>query len=818
MSVHIFGIRHHGPGSARSLCQALAHLKPDIVLVEGPPDAEAMLPLLVHPEMQPPVALLVYVPDCPQQAVYYPLAVFSPEWQAIHYGLTQQIPVWLIDLPQAHRFALDTSDSPETPETLDRSDPLRLLAQAAGYQDSEHWWEDLVEQRRDSTDLFAAILEAMTVLRAEVEQAAVHPAKGESLPIEPSEIQASPGEQSVGEPSEIQEFPEEQSVGEPSGIQPEVQASPGEPGASPQLLEAQREAYMRQRIRAAQRQGFETIAVVCGAWHAPALATMPTAKTDTALLKGLPKLKVTATWIPWTYRNLARSSGYGAGIESPGWYEHLWQQGEAAESGQDFAQASIQGSTQGTDARTSSIHWMTRVARLLRQQDLDASSASVIEAVRLAETLSALRDRSFPGLSELNEAAQTVLCFGDTLPLRVIHNQLIVGQRLGQVPAETPMVPLQQDLFRQLKRLRLKPETANTELDLDLRKPMDLARSHLLHRLVLLGLTWARYRDATRTKGMGTFRESWHFSQWQPEFALRLIEAGIWGNTLEQATTAWTCDRANRATLPDLTHLIEQTLLANLPEAIAHLITRLESEAAIASDITHLMAALPPLVNVMRYGNVRQVDTIMVAPVVEGLITRICIGLPLAAVSLDDGAAANLYQLLISVQGAIALLQHPDALAQWQQVLAQLSDQQGLHGLIAGRCCRLLFEAGFFSPEETSRRLGFALSMATDPPQAAAWIEGFLSGSGLLLLHNPALWEVLEDWVMQLSPEGFTATLPLLRRTFATFAAPERRQMAERVRQGQTRSQGNAKSNAFDWHRADAALPLITQLLGLPIP
>ena len=50
-----------------------------------------------------------------------------------------------------------------------------------------------------------------------------------------------------------------------------------------------------------------------------------TAKADQALLKGLPKVKVQSTWVPWTYRHLTRASGYGAGIVSPGWYEHLWR-------------------------------------------------------------------------------------------------------------------------------------------------------------------------------------------------------------------------------------------------------------------------------------------------------------------------------------------------------------------------------------------------------------------------------------------------------------------------------------------------------------
>src|ERR1051325_1439656 len=105
MSVHIFGIRHHGPGSARSLKEALKAFAPDCVLVEGPPDAEKVLPLLAHQHMQPPVALLLYVPDQPEFSVYYPFAVFSPEWQALHYALARNVPARFMDLPQGPRLA-----------------------------------------------------------------------------------------------------------------------------------------------------------------------------------------------------------------------------------------------------------------------------------------------------------------------------------------------------------------------------------------------------------------------------------------------------------------------------------------------------------------------------------------------------------------------------------------------------------------------------------------------------------------------------------------------------------------------------------------
>jgi hypothetical protein len=768
MSLHIFGIRHHGPGSARSLRQALEALRPDCILVEGPPDAADALPLLAHRQMKPPVALLIYPPDQPQRAVFYPFAVFSPEWQALGYGLARKIAVRFMDLPQSHRLAVEddhesqipdpeSQDShPESqisdPESRIHDDPIGQLAAAAGYSDGERWWEHMVEHRRDGADLFAAILEAMAALRES----------------------ALPADQPV-----------EQGGASPD-IRREVQR------------EAQREAWMRKTIRAAAQEGFKRIAVVCGAWHAPALTieagNTPSAKDDEELLKGLPKVKTQATWTPWTYGRLSYHSGYGAGVESPGWYHHLW-----------------------TSRDNVPVRWMARVARLLREEDLDVSSAHVIEAVRLAETLAALRDRPLPGLSELNEATQSVFCFGNDLPLRLIHEKLIVGETLGAVPEETPLAPLQQDLAREQKRLRLPAEALERTYDLDLRKPNDLDRSRLLHRLSLLSVSWG---ETQRAGGKGTFHEIWRL-RWQPELVVALIEAGVWGNTIYGAATAFARDAADRAReLPALTDLLDQSLLADLPGAVSHVTARLQAEAAVASDVAHLMDALPPLANVQRYGNVRGTDATMVSEVVAGLVARVCIGLPGACASLNDEAAAAMFDRVVSVNASIVLMQNEEHLRSWRGAMTRLADQRGLHGLVAGRCCRLLVDAGEFEADEAARRLSLALSTANEPAQAAAWIEGFLKGSGLLLLHDETLWRTLDEWLTALPGDSFTALLALLRRTFSTFTSPERRQIGERARRGMagvSRAAIDEQSRAgdFDHVRAEAVLPLVARLLGL---
>ncbi|MHB9023794.1 MAG: DUF5682 family protein [Armatimonadota bacterium] len=740
LDIQILGIRHHGPGSARSVKAALEALLPEAILVEGPPDAAEVLPLLLHAEMRPPVALLIYQPEEPNNAALYPFAVFSPEWQALSFGLQHHIPVRFMDLPQAHQLALrkasQSAPDEEPPLPEEQRDPLGCLAVAAGYSDGERWWEHMVEQRRDSADLFAAILEAMSELRQTA-----------ALPERPEELM--------------------------------------------------REAYMRRTIRKAQQEGYGRIAVVCGAWHGPALASMPPAGEDDRLLHGLPKIRVQATWVPWTYSRLAAASGYGAGILSPGWYHHLW---ECAR--------------QNLSPTQVAVTWLTQVAQLMRAEELDVSTAHIIETVRLTESLAALRERPLPGLPELMEATLAVCCAGNELPLRIIGEKLIVGERLGEVPAETPAVPLQQDLQREQRRLRFPPDPEQRTVDLDLRNETDLARSHLLHRLRLLEIPWGS-TEAVSGKS-GTFHELWTV-QWQPEFAVSIIEASMWGNTVADAADAAVRHAADTGhDIETLAQLLDKTLLANLPDAAAHVMSRVENQAAVASDIPSLMGALPPLVRIMRYSNVRQTDAGMVRHVVDGLLARICIGLPGACAALNDEATAEMYERLLAVHGAVIMTHEDDYLTPWQDTLHKLLDQQGLHGLLAGRCCRLLHDAGQLPAEEVARRLSLALSRATVPAEAGAWIDGLLRDSGLILLHDDELWQVLDDWLGSLGDDLFINELPLLRRTFATFTDPERRQLGERAkRKASPPVEQPAVQQGFDATSADEALSSIADLFGL---
>ncbi|HEX6524185.1 MAG TPA: DUF5682 family protein [Streptosporangiaceae bacterium] len=719
MSVSVYGVRHHGPGSARSLRAALEEQKPDIVLIEGPPEADPLVPLVTDPEMEPPVALLAYVPGEPGKAAFWPFAVFSPEWQAMRYAVETGIPVRFCDLPAAHQLVMRDHDRSRV-----RTDPIGELATAAGYDDPERWWEDVVEHVPGMA-VFAAIAEAMDILRDEID--------------------------------------------------------------SRDLV---REAHMRKVLRKTIKDGYERVAVVCGAWHVPALTGMPPATHDDRLLRGLAKVRATLTWVPWTYGRLAFASGYGAGVRSPGWYDHLFSAWEQPIE-----------------------RWLAKAAAVLRDEGLPVSPAHVIEAVRLADTLATLRGRPLAGLEEVVEAAQAVLCEGSDLLSALIQRKLVVGERLGAVPSATPMVPLQQDLQRQQRSLRLRPEATSRDYDLDLRKPNDLARSHLLHRLGLLDVRWGTITHG-RTGHIGTFRESWQLT-WRPELDLALIEASMWGSTVESAANARARSAAETASgLDELTALTERCLLADLADALPAVLTAVRDRAALDTDVTHLMAALPALVRAARYGDVRGTDPQRLGEVAVEMIIRICAGLPVAVASLDETAERTMRDRIDGVHSAISLLAHPDTRVRWLATLARLHAPP----LVSGRVTRLLLDAEEISNDEAAARMSRELSAGAAAAAAAGWAEGFLSGSGLLLVHDEKLLGLADSWLAGLSDDTFQTALPALRRTFGGFLPPERRAIGEKAARldGSGRPPRAASTeDEFDPGRAAPAMQTVAMIQGL---
>ena len=551
---------------------------------------------------------------------------------------------------------------------------------------------------------------------------------------------------------------------------------------------------MRSVLREALKQGHQRVAVVCGAWHLPALSNMSTATADTRLLKGLDKLKTQTTWVPWTYRHLSMHSGYGAGVAAPGWYDYLWRS--------------------DGDPSQRAVGWYARIARLLREHALDCSSAHLIEAARLADTLAAMRERPAPGLDEINEATLSVICNGDDTPMRLIAEQLMVGDAFGTVPASVPIVPLQRDLEAEQKRLRLKPEALSKTLDLDLRVDNDLQRSYLLHRLGVLDIGWGELSRTGRS-ARGTFHEVWTLA-WQPQFQIDLIVASRYGQTLLAAASQRAIEKAHEsASLQSLSALVDRVLLANLVQAVPIVAAALEARAATDSDPLALLDALPALANVYRYGNVRRTDTEQVAHLFDSMLLRACVSLPLALCDLDEESAEKSRETLLAADRAIALRQGGEQTEAWQRALRITALSEASTPMLRGLSARLLLDASVLSADEVQQQLQLNLSQGAEPLSAAQWLDGFLNRNATVLLHGEAAWSLIDAWIGVLSDEHFVKIIPLVRRTFAGFEAADRRDLAQRVKQKPGATMRVAAPMNWNEARALRALPMLTELLGI---
>ena len=208
----------------------------------------------------------------------------------------------------------------------------------------------------------------------------------------------------------------------------------------------------------------------------------------------------------------------------------------------------------------------------------------------------------------------------------------------------------------------------------------------------------------------------------------------------------------------------------------------------------------------------RQVDTDLVARVLHGIALRVAIGVGAACSSLDADAADEMRRLVDSVQRGLAMVDDTELRAGWLEALRGVADQANVHGAVAGRATRLLLDGGRIDHVDAGRRVSRQLSRGTDMAESAAWLDGFLSGDAVLLLHDDALLEIIDGWLAEVPGELFDDLLPLVRRTFSAFSKAERRLIGEKLRRVGTAPP--EPEITIDMERARRAVPVLRQILG----
>jgi hypothetical protein len=734
--INVFGVRHLSPMGAWQLRSDLDRLQPAAVLIEGLRDATDLIADITRKETRPPIAILAYTDSLPVRTVVYPLAVYSPEYQAIRWAREHKARVEFIDLPsecflglqdveialveKARRDAIARRADPIMP--TDAGDPApepklslyNRIAELAGERDYDTYWERHFEHNAAENSYRGATFDLGQTIR-ELEDDAPR-WRAENLV---------------------------------------------------------REAYMRWRIAETIGAGVppERIVAVVGAFHAPVLSGKHPAMTD-AELATLPQRSSKLTLMPYSYFKLSSQSGYGAGNHAPAYFELLWQ------------------ALEGRGLSELALDYLSRIARHLRDGGTHRSTAEVIDGVRLANTLSALKNGLAPTLADLRDAAVALLGHGELATVKDALARVEVGTAIGQLPEGVSQTSIQSDFERELARLKLeKYRTAvKQDLDLDLRENrrvkseeaafLDLARSSFFHRLRVLEVSFAQ--PVPTRQQSATWAERWAL-QWTPESEIALVEAVLLGETIELATAyKFKVHLEKCASIADAGVMVRDACQCGLMPSMELARRRLQELAAGSSDFPAIAQAVWQLSLVARYGDVRHFDPEPLMPLVEELFVQSSLSLFSAAACDNEAAKAMLVGVDEVNKVGLEFHQRVDE-ALWIDQLQQLADADDKNPLLSGYACAILLERGLIGNDALSREVSRRISPGVPADLGAGWFEGLAQRNRCALLARQTLWQQLAEYVESLDEEQFRRALVFLRRVFGAFSSREKRQIAENL-------------------------------------
>ncbi len=794
-AVAIFPVRHHSPAASLHVQALIAKRKPKIILIEGPSDATDLIPLLLAPGTEPPIAVLCYFQasgDANQEteersgpsSLVSPFCAYSPEYVAMRAGQKIGSVLRFCDIPAGAMLewraqdtapgapadqptpageaaaSEDASASPYITPTLETQ--LAALAEHFDRRDSNEFWDTYFEMSARALNDAAGFTRQMHAYGDLV--------RDWYEPEEPPMVA------SAAAPPKAPEAAEEQ-----------AQAGPSEHpvlGGRQIDFDRFREAFMRSEIRRALAEGYkpEEILVVCGAAHASALYLegSDVSWDEQRVQQARNARAATLTLIPYSYARLSEQSGYGAGNRAPAYYQQVW------ESKGDFAAA-------------------TRRFLLLAMNTMHAkghaiSLADAIEAERLAWTLAAVRDKPAPGLEELEDAARA--CYGrGALDTGGFLRPLLIGDALGKLSSKVERTPLQQDFYASTSRLRLPLADSPKKLDaLRLQEPRDLQRSVFLHRLQVAGVPFAtlsrsgraEFQQAASRHQQGISADNLNFDhlrnmmeiwevQWTPHTDIRLIELSIEGDRLRDV-----CARLLRRELSAaqdisaITKMLLRAVLANIPELYARILRRCDEAVAEGSDLLVLAQAGNHLHQLAQYGSTRRLDAALLTSLLTRVYTRAALLLPAGAVVGDDEAAkvVSALKLLHELSSRrsdldAALLNERLALVADVAGRSEGKAESTVHPAIAGLAATLLLVRGAISQDDLAALLGRRLSGAEEAQRGAQFLEGLLALNRATLLRNRDIVGWLNFYLQSLSAEAFLHTLPVLRRAMSELSKSE---------------------------------------------
>lgn len=762
-----FPVRHHSPGVARRLDQCMRKRKPRIVFLEGPNEANALIPFITDSKTRPPVAIYTSFRDDdnvlglagiasaavnipPRFACWFPLLSYSPEYVAIMTAKEIGAEVVFMDLPhhaliKPRGFALvdgtgdDQQDeqtttqgeSEGTPENanaapvpkknieieserlLVESSFFEKLSEVAGYRSFNEAWDSLFEVPDYDIEQFRKELATFCA-----------------------------ASRSTAHPERV-------------------------------LFDGtvERERFMMQTIRNTLDEraiAASDAMVVCGGFH------LFLDRADKAPPPAVPVGTMYNTIVPYSYFRVSELSGYAAGNRAPQFYQRSWELTRERRR-KDFV-----------------VEYVLTVLKTARKAGEPLSSADAIAVCQTAEMLAGMRRRAEPVLDDIEDALITCCCKGNpesegTHLLKAMH-QAATGNAIGRVTPALGQLPIVNDFYNQLSLLDLGAATGKEKrikMELDKRVKLDHERSIFLHRLCFLEIPLAVLTDnvVSEFNTGKIFGEKWVLS-WSPAIDASLIEKSTYGDSVESAALSRLRER-----LAEDEHSAEgacRHLLDAIKMDLPNMVTEVEEACSHAIDndarFVSLANALGYLLVLDRHAAYRHLKKGLLDDLVVRCFDRACFSI-LDVVAVPEELQQSVVNGLLNLAEAMLQGQRQDLdrnlFVQHVRQASSLTTVPFLRGAFLG----LLAELREISTDD----LAFEVSALSKAPveqmvTAGDFLDGVMAVSRTsILLGADSLINAVDELLRAAEWEVFLTMIPKMRAAFVRLHERQRETLADRV-------------------------------------
>jgi hypothetical protein len=745
-----FPVRHHSPAVARALETAILDRRPEVIFIEGPHEANDLIPHIVDEKTKPPIAIYSSYRDDknvlglagiespaadipPRFACWYPMLAYSPEYVALQAASKIEAKAVFMDLPHSALIkpaapaataptAAKPKDKPAAGHTVEVEDERLIiesgfyqqLAKAAGYRSWQEAWDSLFEAREFTgpEELRRELAAFCCAVRATT----------------------APGRVDTDGTRERERF----------------------------MLRTIRQTLKAEKIKP------EKAMVVCGGFH------LFLDRDDLHMPPDPPEGTVYMTVVPYSFFRVSELSGYAAGNRAPQYYQLTWdmhREGRPADA---------------------LVEYIVSVLKQTRREGEPLSSADAIAVSQHALMLGRLRGRPVPILDDIHDALITCCCKGDPadegVVLRKAMDTVDIGTKIGRVTPALGRLPIVNDFYAQLDDLELGEVLGKEKrliVDLDKRQEADARRSVLLHRLKFLGVPLGEMTESPSgdyATGL-IFREKWAL-RWSPQTEPSLVEQNLYGDTIEAAAL----NRLREALARDEAHAGQtcRRLVESLDMDLPNLVRQAEDACSRAIDaddrFVSLCQALTSLTVIDRYAVFRNLRRDVLDDLITRSFNRACFALPGVANVPEDQQKAVVEALLALAEVVLrgdreGLDRH--VFSQYVRQAAKVSTVPFLRGIFLGA----LAELREMTPDDLAAEVS-ALAKAPVEHMVTAgdFLDGIMAVSRTsILLGADSLIGALDELLRAAEWEPFLVMLPRLRAAFERLHGRQRDSLAERV-------------------------------------